>query len=111
MCHKEGVRVATFAGDAAALTDVEVEELRGQVGGAVLTAAESPNGDIRAVYNAMHEGTPGVTVVASGTDDVVAAVRFARKHDLLLAVRGGGHSVAGLSTIDGGMLLDLARMN
>ena len=103
--------MSTFAGDVSALTDEAVDQLRGKVGGAVLTAAESANGDVRAVYNAMHEGTPGVTVVASGTDDVAAAVKFAREHGLLLAVRGGGHSVAGLSTIEGGMLIDLARMN
>ena len=45
-----------------------------------------------------------------GTADVVAGVNFAREHGLPLAVRGGGHSIAGLSAIDGGILMDLAPM-
>ncbi|MGH3836626.1 MAG: FAD-binding oxidoreductase, partial [Pseudonocardiaceae bacterium] len=46
----------------------------------------------------------------SGTADVVDAVNFAREHDLAVAVRGGGHSIAGLSTIEDGMLIDLSAL-
>ncbi len=66
--------------------------------------------EAREVFNAMHPSRPAVTVRATGTADVVAAVNHAREHDLELAVRGGGHSIAGLSAIQGGMLLDLAPM-
>ena len=66
---------------------------------------------VRAPYNAMHPGRPGLVVRPTGTADVVAAVNFARENELVLAVRGGGHSIAGLSSVDGGLLLDLARMN
>ena len=66
--------------------------------------------EAREVFNAMHPSRPAVTVRATGTADVVAAVNHAREHDLELAVRGGGHSIAGLSAIEGGMLLDLAPM-
>jgi FAD/FMN-containing dehydrogenase len=65
----------------------------------------------RAVFNAMHRGQPDTVVSCATTDDVVAAVKRARDEDLRLAVRGGGHSIAGLSTIDGGILIDLAPMN
>src|SRR5215831_13245145 len=58
----------------------------------------------RDVFNAMHVGRPAVVVQCAGTADVVDAVNFARQHDLVVAVRGGGHSAAGLSTIDDGML-------
>ena len=51
-----------------------------------------------------------LVVRAAGTADVMAAVNFARERGLLLAVRGGGDSIAGLSSADGGMLLDLALM-
>ena len=62
-------------------------------------------------YNAMHPGKPALVVRATGTADVIGAVNFARENGLLLAVRGGGHSIAGLSSVDGGLLLDLALMN
>ena len=65
----------------------------------------------RAVFNAMHRGQPDEVASCSTTDDVVAAVNRAREENLRVAVRGGGHSIAGLSAIDGGMLIDLAPMN
>ena len=65
----------------------------------------------RETFNAMHRSRPDVIASCSTTDDVVAAVKRAREEDLRVAVRGGGHSVAGLSAIEGGMLIDLAPMN
>jgi len=65
----------------------------------------------RHVFNAMHDGRPDVTVSCTGTGDVVDAVRFARENNYTVAVRGGGHSIAGLSAIDGGLLIDLAPMS
>jgi FAD/FMN-containing dehydrogenase len=64
----------------------------------------------RAVFNAMHRSRPDVIASCATTDDVVAAVKRAREENLRVAVRGGGHSVAGLSAIEGGMLIDLAPM-
>ena len=59
----------------------------------------------------MHGGEPDVAVSCRTTTEVVNAVKLARDRGLRVAVRGGGHSIAGLSTIDGGMLIDLAPMN
>jgi FAD/FMN-containing dehydrogenase len=59
----------------------------------------------------MHAGEPDVAVSCRTTAEVVNAVKLARDRGLRVAVRGGGHSIAGLSTIDGGMLIDLAPMN
>ena len=66
---------------------------------------------VRAPYNAMHGGEPDVIRSCESTADVVEAIRYAREHDLRVAVRGGGHSIAGLSAIDGGMLIDLGPMS
>jgi FAD/FMN-containing dehydrogenase len=88
-----------------------LDNLQSTVRGPVLTADDPGYNCIRPVYNAMHSGRPAVVVQATGTADVIDAINFARKHGLLLAVRGGGHSVAGLSSVDGGVLLDLALMN
>jgi FAD/FMN-containing dehydrogenase len=67
--------------------------------------------DVRQVFNAMHDGRPDVVASCASTADVVAAVKRARAEDLTVAVRGGGHSIAGLSAIDGGMLIDLSPMS
>jgi FAD/FMN-containing dehydrogenase len=66
---------------------------------------------MRHTFNAMHESRPDVVVSCSRTADVVDAVNLARTQRLAVAVRGGGHSIAGLSSIEGGMLIDLAPMN
>jgi FAD/FMN-containing dehydrogenase len=66
---------------------------------------------VREVFNAMHQGKPDEVASCSSTADVAAAIKSARDRGVRVAVRGGGHSIAGLSAIDGGMLIDLAPMN
>jgi FAD/FMN-containing dehydrogenase len=102
--------ITNLAGTETPVSDEELDGLRAQVRGSVLTPSDPGADAVRDVFNAMHPGRPALTVTCSGTADVVAAVNFARTHGLLVAVRGGGHSIAGLSAIDGGMLIDLAPM-
>ena len=88
-----------------------VEELRPRLGGQALLPGDPQLASVRDVYNAMHGGQPALTIRCTGAADVSHGVRFARDRAMPLAVRGGGHSIAGLSAVDGGLLLDLSPMD
>jgi len=93
------------------LGEATVQELRESVRGDVLLPGEGGYDEAKRIWNAAHDGSaPGLVVRCTGTADVVAALGFARSNDLAVAVRGGGHSVAGLSTCDGGLVIDLSPM-
>ena len=87
-----------------------VGELRDQVRGETITAEDPAYDEARRVYNAMIERRPLVIVRCAGTDDVVAAVNFARDNQLDVAVRGGSHSVPGFGTAADAVVIDLNRM-
>jgi FAD/FMN-containing dehydrogenase len=93
-----------------ALGGAVVERLRGRVAGQVMTPRDPGYDDARRVWNASIDRHPALIARCTGVADVCAAVRFAREHDLLVAVRGGGHNVAGNGTCDGGMVIDLSPM-
>ncbi len=101
--------VTTLDGRQATLADAALEQLRTTIRGDVLRP-EDPGYADKPIYNAMHQHRPALIVRCTGTADVADAVKFGRQHGLLVAVRGGGHSVAGLSSCDGGMVIDLTRM-
>ncbi|MGH3834848.1 MAG: FAD-binding oxidoreductase [Pseudonocardiaceae bacterium] len=105
------VTMTTLHGPRTDLADEVLDTLRGQLRGQVISSPD-PSGvpRTRDVFNAMHAGRPALLAQCSGTADVVDAVNFARERDLAVAVRGGGHSIAGLSTIDDGLLIDLSAM-
>jgi FAD/FMN-containing dehydrogenase len=92
------------------MSEVRAEELENGLRGEIVRPGDPTYDEMRRVYNGMHDRRPALIVLAADAADVIAAVRFARQHDLALAVRGGGHSGPGFGTCDGGLVLDLRRM-
>ena len=78
--------------------------------GPCLTAADPGYDDARIIWNGSADKRPAIIAQCSGAADVIDAVKFAREHDLLVAVRGGGHNVAGNAICDGGIVIDLSAM-
>jgi FAD/FMN-containing dehydrogenase len=97
--------------DAATPTRPQVDVLRSSFKGEVITPDAAGYDDARRVWNATFDRRPALVVRPVSVDDVVTAVRFGREHDLEIAVRGGGHSAVGHSTVNGGLVIDLGRMN
>ena len=87
-----------------------LQKFRQTLRGQSLSPGEPDYDTTRAIPNAMIDRRPAVIARCTGAADVIACVRFAQEHDLLVAVRGGGHSVAGKSVCDGGLMIDLSTM-
>lgn len=92
------------------LSGIDVEQLAGELRGELLTP-DSPGYDqSRTVWNAMIDRRPGLIARCAGEADVVRTVDFARAHGLVVAVRGGGHNIAGAAMCDDGLVIDLSPM-
>jgi FAD/FMN-containing dehydrogenase len=87
-----------------------LDELRSSLSGPVFQPGDSGYDDAREIFNVMHDRRPAVIARCQSTADVVACVDVARRNGVLVAVRGGGHSVVGNSTCDDGMVIDLRGM-
>jgi FAD/FMN-containing dehydrogenase len=87
-----------------------VAALRGKLRGTVALPGEDGYDAARIIWNAMIDRRPGLVVRCLGTADVINAVKLARDEKLLVAVRSGGHNIAGNAVCDGGLLIDLSLM-
>ena len=84
--------------------------LKMRLRGPVFVAGDAGYEESRTVWNAMIDRRPAVVVRCLGVADVIACVQFAREHDLLLCMKGGGHNIAGLAIADGALMLDMSLM-
>lgn len=92
------------------VNDLAFNELRNNLRGGLTLPVDAGYDAARAVYNAMIDRYPAAIAHCTDVADVVTAVNFAREHNLLLAVRGGGHNGGGLGVCDGGLVIDLSMM-
>src|SRR5947209_6219212 len=90
---------------------IQLDALEKTFSGELLRQGDDGYDEARAVYNGMFaDRRPAVVARCRTTADVAAAVNFAREQGLLVAVKGGGHSIAGFSVCDGGIVIDLSLM-
>lgn len=87
-----------------------VQELAANFRGELIRSEDEGFDTARAVFNAMTDRRPALIARCTGVVDVIAAVNFARENELVVAVRGGGHSVPGYGSCDGGIVIDLSPM-
>lgn len=88
----------------------EIQELQAAIRGSLLLPGEAQYEHARAVWNAMIAKRPAMILRCAGAADVRAGVNFAREHGLPLAVRGGGHNIAGSALVDDGIVIDMSAM-
>jgi FAD/FMN-containing dehydrogenase len=93
------------------LRDGRIEDLKGAFEGEVILPGDVAYDGARTIWNAMIDKRPAVIARCATIADVVRAVNFARNNGLRLAIRGGGHNIAGLALCDGGLVVDLSNMN
>ena len=104
------VCLTTKAGQDVLLREAMVNELKAAMRGALLQAGDLGYHDARAVWNYMIDKRPGLIARCAGVSDVIQAVNFAKAHNILVSVRGGGHNFSGTSVCDGGLVIDTSLM-
>src|SRR5215208_1568453 len=115
MPGKENVTMAdlpiiTLTGAAAALGEAVVERFESRLRGQLLRPGDAGYEEARLIWNGVIDKRPALIARCAGVGDVIDSVNFARENDLLMAVRGGGHNVAGNAVCDGGLVIDLSPM-
>jgi FAD/FMN-containing dehydrogenase len=104
------VAAAGIGGKQVVLTPSDIGDLRASLRGQLLTPGQDGYDSARRIWNGAFDKKPALIARCAGSADVGQAIRFARAHDLLVAVRGGGHSLSGQSVCDGGLMIDLSPM-
>ncbi|WP_331234001.1 FAD-binding oxidoreductase [Natronorarus salvus] len=102
--------IDTRDGTTAQLPEETLETFRQELRGPLVTPTDEHFEESTHIWNGMIERSPALVVQPTGTADIVAAVNFAREHDLLLSVKGGGHNIAGTALADGGLTIDMSRL-
>src|SRR5258708_830630 len=104
------LRVITTEGTDAILEEAVVQNFADGLRGPLLRPGGGSYDEARKVWNGMIDRRPALIARCAGVTDVIAAVRFARTHEILVSVRGGGHNITGNAVCEGGLMIDLSPM-
>ena len=104
------VTIRNGSGSTTTLSPEAIADLRAKLRGPLCLPGDAGYETARTIWNAMIDRRPAAILRAAGAADVIAGVRFAREQGLLLAVRGGGHNIAGNAVCEGGFMIDLSPM-
>ena len=104
------LRIVTLTGADAALGEAAVERFGSRLRGQLLRPGDAAYEEARLLWNGLIGKRPALIARCAGVGDVIDSVNFARENALLVAVRGGGHNVAGNAVCDGGLVIDLSGM-
>ncbi len=106
----ETLTATTTLGKETLLDHETLDAFDGRLRGPLITPEDAVYDETRRVWNGMIDKHPALIARCTGAADVIDAVNFAREHELLVAVRGGGHNVAGQGVCEGGLVIDLSSM-
>ena len=103
--------VATLDGGRVAPTSAQLDQLQAAIAGDLLGAGDDGWEDAVRIWNGQVNSVPALVVQPTSAEDVARTVDFAREHALLLSIKGGGHNIAGTAIADGGLMIDLSRLD
>ena len=104
------LHVVTAEGSGAILEEAAVADFAAGLRGPLLRPGDGQYDEARKVWNGMIDRRPALIARCAGVADVIAAVRFARTHGVLVSVKGGGHNITGNAVCEGGLMIDLSPM-
>ena len=104
------VEIATNKNSNAILDQATIEALRVDLRGKLLLPTDAGYEEARKIWNGMIDRYPAMIMRCAGAADVMAAVKLAKAHDLVVAIKGGGHNIAGNAVCDDGLMIDLSTM-
>jgi FAD/FMN-containing dehydrogenase len=103
--------ISKLNGSTAELSEEEISSFSENLHSELVTPNSANYDEVRAIWNGMINRRPGLIVRCQGAADVVQAVNFAKKHEMQISVRGGGHNIAGSAVCEGGLMIDLKPMH
>jgi FAD/FMN-containing dehydrogenase len=104
------MKLKTTAGREIEVPKEKFDAFKARLRGPLMVPGDTGYEESRTVWNAMIDRRPSLVARCLGVADVIASVQFAREHDILLCMKGGGHNIAGLATADGALMLDMSLM-